>query len=49
VGKGGWREADRQLPVDGVAPYEGVVIAGRDTLVLVIEAEGAWEIEVTAR
>lgn len=39
----------RRLLVNEIAPYDGTVIAGKDTLVLAIEAEGRWQIEVTAR
>jgi len=39
----------RSLLVNEIAPYDGTVIAGKDTLVLVIEAEGPWQIEVTVR
>jgi len=35
--------------VNEIAPYEGVVIANKDTNVLVIEAEGEWSIEVTTK
>lgn len=35
------------LLVNEIAPYTGVVIAGNDVLILVIEAEGEWSIEVT--
>jgi hypothetical protein len=39
----------RDLLVNDIAPYDGVVIAGSDTAVLVIEAEGDWSIEVTSK
>ncbi len=39
----------RDLLVNEIAPYDGVVIVSSDTSVLVIEAEGAWSIEVTTR
>lgn len=38
----------RDLLVNEIAPYDGVVIAGSGVSVLVIEAEGEWSIEVTA-
>lgn len=37
------------LLVNEVAPYSGTVVVSRDTFILVIEAEGPWTIEVTAR
>jgi hypothetical protein len=37
------------LLVNEIAPYDGVVIAGSDIFVLVIEAEGDWSIEVTSK
>lgn len=43
------RNLRRSRLVNEMAPYQGTVIAGRDTIVLVIEAEGPWEIEVTVR
>jgi hypothetical protein len=39
----------RDLLVNDIAPYDGVVIAGSNTAVLVIEAEGDWSIEVTSK
>jgi hypothetical protein len=39
----------RDLVVNEIAPYTGVVIVSRDTFVLVIEAEGNWLIEVTTK
>ncbi|MGB7118084.1 MAG: hypothetical protein WBD56_18260, partial [Anaerolineales bacterium] len=35
------------LLINEIAPYDGVIIAGKDTSILVIEAEGPWTIEVT--
>ena len=44
-GYGNWRD----LLVNEIAPYSGTVVVSRDTFILVIEAEGPWTIEVTAR
>jgi len=37
----------KDLLVNEIAPYDGVIIAGKDTSILVIEAEGPWTVEVT--
>jgi hypothetical protein len=37
----------KDLLVNEIAPYNGVIIAGKDTSILVIEAEGPWTVEVT--
>lgn len=39
----------RDLLVNEIAPYDGVVVAGGNTIVLVIEAEGNWSIEITSK
>jgi len=39
----------RDLLVNEIAPYTGLVIAGSDTAILAIHAEGEWSIEVTSR
>lgn len=45
-----WGYGDRRrLPVNEIAPYDGTVVAGKATGVLVIEAEGPWSIEMTVR
>lgn len=45
-----WTYGDsRDLVVNEIAPYQGTVVIGRDTLILVISAEGEWSIEVTTR
>jgi hypothetical protein len=37
------------LLVNEIAPYTGVVVAGSDTAVIAVTADGEWSIEVTAR
>jgi hypothetical protein len=50
LGQSGRGKGARQsLLVNEIAPYDGTVVAGKDTVVLVIEAEGPWQIEVTVR
>jgi hypothetical protein len=45
-----WAYGDRRdLLVNEIAPYSGVVVAGTNTVVLAIKAEGEWTIEVTSR
>jgi hypothetical protein len=45
-----WAYGDyRDLLVNEIAPYTGVVVAGPTTVILAIEAEGEWTIEVTSR
>ena len=45
-----WGYGDtRDLLVNEISPYTGVVIVPSGIIILVIEAEGPWSIEVTAR
>jgi hypothetical protein len=45
-----WGYADtRNLLVNEIAPYDGTTILQSGTLALVIEAEGPWHIEITAK
>jgi hypothetical protein len=39
----------RDLLVNEIAPYDGVVIVGSGIFILAIEAEGDWSIEVTSK
>ena len=44
-----WAYGDRRsLLVNEIAPYEGTVVVPRDALVLVVQAAGPWELEVTS-
>jgi hypothetical protein len=42
-------DSNRDLVVNEIAPYQGTVIVSAATYVLVIQAEGPWQIEVTER
>jgi len=45
----GYGYSGRDLLINEIAPYKGVVAMNSDTIILVIKAEGNWSIEVTAR
>ncbi len=45
----GYYSTKRKLLLDEIAPYQGTVVLGTDTVILVVSAKGDWTFDITTR